>query len=119
MLVLAERRPARQYSRGMSDANTSFKEVRYYDLLSVTAKVINAYANPVYDVVIDPSKLVQLLSPMFGIHALGIYLYDRRIGIVTYNKKIEPVLKVEEPLFYQELVDVVRERKINVEVVKA
>jgi len=120
MLVLAERRPARQYSRGMSDANTLFKEVRYSDPLSITAKTITSYANPVYDVVIDISKPVQLLSPMFGIiHSHSIYLYDRLIGNVTFNKKAEPVLMVTEPLFYQELVDVVRERKINVEVVKA
>ena len=119
MLVLAARIPARQYSRGMSDANTSFREVRYSDYIPVSAKTINAYANPVYDVVIDSGKTVQLLSPMFGIHLCSVFLYDRRIGSVQYDKNLKLHIRVEEPLFYQELVDVVRERKINIEVVKA
>jgi len=119
MLVLAERRPARQYSRGVSEANTSFREITYADTVLITAKTIVAYANPVYEVVIDASKTVQLLSPMFGIKHGSIYLYDRRIGSVQYDKNLKLQLRVDEPLFYQELVDVVRERKINVEVVKA
>lgn len=119
MLVLAERRPARQYSRGVSEANTLFREITYSDTVLITAKTIVAYANPVYDVVIDPSKTVQLLSPMFGIKHGRIFLYDRGIGSVRYDANLKLQLRVDEPLFYQELVDVVRERKINVEVVKA
>jgi len=118
-LILAERRPARQYSRGMSDNNTAFLDVGYSDPINVNARSITAYTNPVYVTKLNADAAVQLLSPMFGIRYHLVYLYNRDIGVIIYNKDKPPTIKVRDDMFYQELVDVVRERKIEVEVVRA
>ena len=72
-----------------------------------------------YETKLAADAAVQLLSPMFGIRYHLVYLYNRDIGVIIYNKDKPPTIRVRDDMFYQELVDVVRERKIEVEVVRA
>lgn len=106
------RRPARQWTRGITDRNTSLValgESKTEQHLSFDT-VIAAFAAEPVDVVHSVLALeskesnVAVLSDMFGVRGSVLYLYDQIIGSFMADRR---EIIVEEAMFKQEIEDLV------------
>jgi hypothetical protein len=105
-LCLAQRKPARQYQRGICHANTTIVGIvgGYFD---VGFDIINAYGKPVKSVGSNC-----LLNDITAIYDGTVYLYNTNIGTV-FGKHIV----LSQPLFKQEVMDAVRNAELDYEVI--
>ncbi len=118
-LYYIARRPARQWSRGVSESNTLISRIRgsratpagitpeiMSDILSgTTSKVTKGTVGEINNV---------LLSDLFAISGNILYMFNLSSGTITGD-----VINVSRPLFMQEVVDAVRDSKLSYKVALA
>lgn len=112
-VVLLQRIPARQYSRGISTGNTSVNEFSSSGNLGKTALsfellqdiFVNKPTRTLEDFLSQKTRCF-LLNKYFCIDMVGnyIWMYDRRIGEWDYKTR---TITLTEPLFKQELLDAI------------
>lgn len=110
-VCLAQRRVARQYSRGINEVNTAFTYLSGYDTCSVSFDTVHSYTQPIPEQKLNPEQYI--LSPMFSIVNTHLYVYDRRIGVYSH---VRDVLTVSNDLFIQEVKDAVARRGLATKV---
>ncbi len=106
-LCYASRRPARQYQRGITHANTEFRTV-YGHGLEVDFATVKSYVNSRDKK--NAGKCL-ILSDFLGITDNMLFLYNQNIGVVYGNK-----LELNTPLFKQEVMDAVKANGLSYEV---
>ena len=120
-IYVIHRRPARQFQRGISSANTLIYDVtKGQNTSSVSFKrLTQAFAEDGYNVkrrmteyLADKRETV-LLSNMLAIAANSVYLYQNIIG--TVDKSTQTV-KLNDDLFRQEVLDCLRDNEIKFKV---
>lgn len=111
MLCLAQRKPARQFARGVNTQNTQFKNLATWGEVRMTFDTVKAACLPVTVDVSQSMKELEehkrstvVLSNLFGVYGTNFFLYDGLIGEVDTAKK---QIKVAEPMFRQEVLDLV------------
>lgn len=103
-VVLVERKPARQYKRGICAQNTRVRSITNIIAPQLDFELINAYINPTYPVV---TKHFTLINKAFCIAGnTYIYLYNMIIG--HYNP-LNNSYSLIYPMFRQEFSDAVRD----------
>lgn len=99
-LHLATRVPARQYKRGICEANTQVTELAYNRHVDLTFDVIKSYNT------VAPKHKVA--NSIFGFSGRYVYLYNNVIGFIENNK-----ILLEQHMFKQELFDAIRDNKLT------
>lgn len=100
-LVLASRNPARQYQRGICQANTRFNTITNGGVLDIDFDTIKAYI---------AEKGV--LNKFLAFEGNRLYLYSQLIGIKQGDSIV-----LENSLFRQEVLDALRVNGLNYEVI--
>lgn len=116
---VSQRRPLRQYKRGMCSENTDFLLIPASIRSPVTFPIVKAYLNPQYTETIsrykdDPEYTIGALSPLFSVRVGSVYLYNVLIG--KYDTK-NKVVMLDDDLFQQELIDLFTKENIQHNVV--
>lgn len=112
-LYIIQRRPARMWQRGVSGQNThvyQMTDAGPYNRGLTFRHVVAAFATPDADVLTklkdieEKKRTTVALSNTFGVVNGSFYVYDERIGTFDATTK---EIKLDEPLFRQEVVDLV------------
>lgn len=112
-LFLIQRRPARMWQRGVSGQNTHVYQITDkgpYNRGLTFKHVLAAFASPDADVLTklkeieEKKRTTVALSNTFGVANGQFFVYDETIG--TFNATTKEI-KLNEPLFRQEVVDLV------------
>ena len=106
-LCLAHRKPARQYQRGITYANTVFQTV-YGTPLDVDFDSVKAYVNYKSAKLPDGCKI---LTDYLGIVDGSVFLYNQMIGAIN-----EKNVALDVPVFRQEVIDALRINNMKQEV---
>ena len=116
-LYLVRRKPARQWSRGCHNGNTTVMRVHTgRDTKLTFASVAAGFDSTPIDGYASVTALERkeaeaaLLSPMFGVEGSVLYLYDHAIGSFMADRK---EIVVEERMFKQEVEDLVARLGLN------
>lgn len=119
-LMYIRRKPARQWSRGVNNNNTQLTCVpTQRDRKLTFPAVVQAFATDFPDGYTSVTKLEKgeanavVLSRMFGVQDSVLYLYDAIVGAWAADTK---EIIVEEPMFKQEVTDLVARLGINYKV---
>lgn len=103
-VVLVERKPARQYKRGICLQNTRIRSIVAATNSQLDFELINAYINPKYPVV---SERYTLINKSFClVDGRYIYLYNMIIG---HYSPFTNTYSLIYPMFRQEFCDAVRD----------
>jgi hypothetical protein len=111
-LMYVERKPARQWSRGVCDNNTRITNLSTNIPVAVNFDRIQRSMEPVPDLYTQMQKIKNksaksvLFNSFLGVHNDTLFLYGQAIGEADLETK---TLKIREPLFLQEVLDSVRD----------
>lgn len=112
-LLLVSRRPARQWSRGVNTQNTAVQNITRRRGADLTFAMVKAAfeGKPV-----DALENLKMglpsftLSDLFGVVGADLYLYDNRIGTFLADAR---EIHLDEPLFKQEVADLVERNNLG------
>ena len=105
-LCCAQRKPARQWQRGICESNTQITNISGGFVEKIDFQRLISYLSGGKD-----EYFVMRISDKFGFYFDRVYLYDVRIG-----KKDGDTITLENSLFVQELKDAVRDAKLDIKV---
>jgi hypothetical protein len=118
-LVFIRRRPARQWSRGINQANTQVTVLGRGEVGVDFAYVDASLSPPLINIKAEVERLERketyalALSDMFGVVGQDLYVYGENIGVWSADRR-EIVL--DEPVFRQEILDLLARNEINYKV---
>lgn len=116
-IVVVQRRPARQWKRGICEDNTTITTLGDKQPLSVTFDILSNIFSPQYNYTVEKFRSFKggdlvLFNNQFSIYNNVMYLYDIPIGQYKEGK-----LVLESDVFQQEVKDVFMLNRVDVEVV--
>lgn len=114
-LLYIRRRPARMWARGINPQNTEVSNVLVGKDQTLNFAKVVAYLKTCVDVKLNIQKLEEknvsavVLSDLFGTTNGSLYLYDKVVGDFRPDTR---EIVVTEPLFHQEIEDLVAKTEI-------
>jgi hypothetical protein len=123
-LLYIRRRPQRQWARGINIGNTRLCNVKTPDgdIALSFPRMVAAIAPQKHSVLELMAKLsvgeigVAALSNQFGVIGTTLYLYDNVIGTISFPSRR---ITMTEPMFRQEVQDLMEKNFVGYEVVSA
>jgi hypothetical protein len=117
-MIYLERRPARQWKRGICGENTMLYSFSVKDYMGVSFERLGAIFDPkppkhtekMYKLMMEGQRAGVALNHQFGLWNGEVYIYNRVIG-----KHTKDTVTVDE-MFVQELKDVIRDLNLDLKV---